>query len=284
MHRSGRTCAVRLPSLIVGLGLCAVLPAFAADKAEIRLPDGTKIEWRGGKKGATLKIEDLPQQSAAVAAGYREGDEVIGIGDRTIRELDLGFVLELWREATSFKVRRKDGEYDMPPAFKGDLALFSSRHSLRPGRPAPPLVLPLRTGGRQDAIQMARGSVVLVSFWATWCRPCIEDMPVLARLHNRFKSSGFSVLGISVDDDPRTAATYLEQHPVPFPCGFAGGMRSEIARRYTVEAIPLTVLIDRQGLMAQVTVGFSPTHQEKKVSASIEALVGGRSPIFVIVD
>src|SRR5215813_10403167 len=56
-------------------------------------------------------------------------------------------------------------------------------------------------------LQEQRGRVVMVNFWATWCGPCRVEMPHLARLYEKYRASGFQLLGINIDEDPRQAAT-----------------------------------------------------------------------------
>ena len=63
-----------------------------------------------------------------------------------------------------------------------------------------------------------RGRVVMVNFWATWCGPCRQEMPQLDRLYQKYKSSGFVLLGVNVDEDARKASDVAAKLGVTFPC------------------------------------------------------------------
>ena len=64
-----------------------------------------------------------------------------------------------------------------------------------------------------------KGKVVFLNFWATWCKPCEEEMPSMERLHQRFKDRGLVVLGISEDADGAVVTPYLKKHKLTFPVG-----------------------------------------------------------------
>lgn len=95
-----------------------------------------------------------------------------------------------------------------------------------------------------------RGRVLLVDYWATWCKPCLMALPGVVAAHRRLHSSGFDVISISIDDDgarPRVAEKVAE-FGMPFPVVFDGkGWKSEIAVANKVLAVPATFLIDRKG-------------------------------------
>src|SRR5215470_16566164 len=77
--------------------------------------------------------------------------------------------------------------------------------AVTPSTPAPDFAL-RSLEGPNLRLQEQRGRVVLVNFWATWCGPCRVEMPHLARLYEKYHASGFQLLGINIDEDPRQAA------------------------------------------------------------------------------
>jgi len=113
----------------------------------------------------------------------------------------------------------------------------------------------LRSGeGRNLRLQEQRGRVVMVNFWATWCGPCRQEMPHLNRLYDKYKSSGFVLLGINIDDDPANAAALAAKLGVSFPVLYDTDKR--VSRLYDLNTMPSTVLIDRDGTVRQLHRGY----------------------------
>lgn len=98
-----------------------------------------------------------------------------------------------------------------------------------------------------------RGQVVLVNYWATWCGPCREEMPGLARLSSELGPKGLAVVGVSVDEGSReTVRQFVKGYKVPYPIAFPEAM-SQMAQG--MEGIPTTILVDREGRVAKTYVG-----------------------------
>src|SRR5207245_60725 len=89
-------------------------------------------------------------------------------------------------------------------------------YGLTEGALAPPLRLPALQGAEVD-LESYRGHVVLVNFWATWCPPCVEEMPSLERLHRALAGEGLVVLGVSIDDDGAALEAFVRRAGVTFP-------------------------------------------------------------------
>ena len=99
-----------------------------------------------------------------------------------------------------------------------------------------------------------RGQVVMVNFWATWCGPCRQEMPHLSRLYDKYKSSGFTLLGVNIDDDPRAAAALAAKLGVHFPVLLDTDKR--VSKVYDMSAMPATLLIDRDGRVRHIHRGY----------------------------
>ena len=84
-----------------------------------------------------------------------------------------------------------------------------------------------------------RGDVVMINFWATWCGPCRQEMPLLDDLYTRYQRVGFNLLGVNIDDDSRRAMQMIEELGVNFPVLFDA--RKEVSKLYEVDAMPVTV-------------------------------------------
>jgi peroxiredoxin len=113
----------------------------------------------------------------------------------------------------------------------------------------------LRTlDGQNLRLGEQRGRVVLVNFWATWCGPCRQEMPHLNKLYEKYKSSGFVLLGVNVDDDSQQAAGVASKLGVKFPVLPDSDKR--VSRQYDLSAMPSTVLIDRDGKVRYLHRGY----------------------------
>ncbi len=109
-------------------------------------------------------------------------------------------------------------------------------------------------GGANLRLAEQRGQVVLVNFWATWCGPCRQEMPHLSRLYDRYRSAGFVLLGVNIDDDPRAAVELATKLGVQFPVLLDTDKR--VSRSYDMSAMPATLLIDRDGRVRHIHRGY----------------------------
>jgi len=109
-------------------------------------------------------------------------------------------------------------------------------------------------GGANLRLGEQRGQVVLVNFWATWCGPCRQEMPHLNRLYDKYRSSGFVLLGVNIDDDPRAAADLAAKLGLRFPVLL--DTDKQVSRVYDMSAMPATLLIDRDGRVRHIHRGY----------------------------
>ncbi|AWI54561.1 redoxin [Aquabacterium olei] len=101
-----------------------------------------------------------------------------------------------------------------------------------------------------------KGRPLLINFWATWCPPCVKEMPELDRFHREFGARGWQVVGLAVDG-PTPVREFLARTPVGFPIGLAGLDGTELATALgnTAGGLPFSVLIDAQGRIRQRKMG-----------------------------
>ena len=108
--------------------------------------------------------------------------------------------------------------------------------------------------GANLRLQEQRGQVVMVNFWATWCGPCRQEMPHLNRLYDKYRASGFVLLGVNIDDDPRAAADLAAKLGLRFPVLL--DTDKKVSRVYDMSAMPATLLIDRDGRVRHIHRGY----------------------------
>jgi len=128
------------------------------------------------------------------------------------------------------------------------------------GQEAPDFALKSATG-ENLRLSEYRGDVVMINFWATWCGPCRQEMPLLDELYSRYQRVGFNLLGVNIDDDSGRAMQMVRELGVTFPVLFDS--RKEVSKLYEVEAMPVTVLVDREGRVRHVHHGYKPGYEEK---------------------
>ncbi|MEE4302420.1 MAG: TlpA disulfide reductase family protein [Pseudomonadales bacterium] len=133
------------------------------------------------------------------------------------------------------------------------------------GAPAPNFTLPSQDGSPVSLADL-RGEVVLLNFWATWCPPCRQEMPLLDQLHSRYSPLGFTLLGVNVEQESELAKQFLANEvPVSFPVLF--DPEESVSELYGVPAMPTSVLIDRKGNVRYIHHGYRPGDEEAMQNA-----------------
>jgi peroxiredoxin len=137
------------------------------------------------------------------------------------------------------------------------LATLLAAPAVRASAPAAAgdFALPARDGGTVQLSEL-RGQVVMINFWATWCGPCRQEMPLLEQLYSKYEPLGFTLLGVNVEPDSAPAQEWLKRTPVTFPILF--DRDNKVSSQFGVEAMPSSVLIDREGKVRHVHRGYKP--------------------------
>lgn len=135
------------------------------------------------------------------------------------------------------------------------LLLFGTVNAANIQGKAPNFTLKSNTG-KNIKLSELRGQVVLLNFWASWCGPCRQEMPLLEKLQQRYSALGFTVLGVNVEEDSSKAKSLLKDIPVSFPILF--DTLNTVSKQYKVSAMPSTVMIDRNGNMRYLHKGYKP--------------------------
>ncbi|MGQ9725017.1 MAG: TlpA disulfide reductase family protein [Tepidimonas sp.] len=113
-----------------------------------------------------------------------------------------------------------------------------------------------RPEGGSVAASEFRGQPLLLNFWATWCPPCVRELPMLDRFYRERKAAGWQVLALAIDQ-PSAVRQFLQRQPLSFPVGLAGFGGTELSRQLGNEngALPYTVVFDRAGRIAHRKLG-----------------------------
>ena len=110
--------------------------------------------------------------------------------------------------------------------------------------------------GKNIKLSELTGNVVLLNFWATWCGPCRQEMPLLNAIHKKYEALGFTVLGVNVEEQSDSARSYIKDSPVDFPILLDSS--NKVSKLFNVVAMPTTVVIGRDGNMRFLHQGYKP--------------------------
>jgi peroxiredoxin len=145
-------------------------------------------------------------------------------------------------------------------------------YALKAGSEAPGFRLPSLAGGQVD-LASQRGKVVVLNFWATWCPPCVAEMPSLERLHRSFSAEGVAVVTVSTDEDEAELRRFVAQRSLTLPVLKDPGGRVA-AGEYRTTGYPETFVLDRNGRVLQHVVGPAEWDSAERLAYLRRALEG----------
>jgi len=108
--------------------------------------------------------------------------------------------------------------------------------------------------GREVDLAKLRGKVVLIDFWATWCGPCVDELPNVLSAYKKLHPKGFEIVGISLDSDQEKLKAFVKDKGMEWPQFFDGkGWQNEVASRYGIHSIPAMWLVNKEGMVASTS-------------------------------
>jgi len=152
------------------------------------------------------------------------------------------------------------------PSFSG-----ASGPAVEVGDQAPAFRL-MSQGGRAIQLSDFAGKFVVLNFWATWCPPCIQELPSLNQFHSRFQDRGVVVLGVSVDEDEQAYRQLVQKAGVEFLTVRDPGRK--VSHQYGTFKYPETYFIDRQGKVVQKVIGQADWSEAQMVQYMEQLLRG----------
>ena len=138
-----------------------------------------------------------------------------------------------------------------------------------PGAAAPQFSLAAR-GGQNVSLAQYKGQVVMINFWASWCGPCRQEMPLLESIYKKYNKLGFTMLGVNVEPDSNAANAWLKETPVSFPILY--DTESKVSKLYDVAGMPTSVIIDRAGKVRLIHRSYRPGDENEYLD-SIRSLI-----------
>jgi peroxiredoxin len=156
----------------------------------------------------------------------------------------------------------------MALALPGWAAADAAADSVAPA--AAPAFTLQSTSGQQVSLAQFKGDVVMINFWASWCGPCRQEMPLLDSIYRKYKDMGFELIGVNVEPDSKAANAWLKVTPVTYPVLY--DPQSQVSQLYQVQAMPTTVIIDRTGTVRYLHRGYVPGDENAYLN-SIRSLI-----------
>jgi thiol-disulfide isomerase/thioredoxin len=147
------------------------------------------------------------------------------------------------------------------------LLVASAASALAPGDAPPAIDMPDQAGKKVNLSEL-KGKVVVVDFWASWCGPCKQEMPVLEVLHKKYAKEGLVIVGVNIDNNPKKMNNFLRGTPVSFR--IVHDRKLAVASKYEPETMPSSYFIARDGKIRYVHEGF-----RKKDAGEIEERIKG---------
>ena len=126
------------------------------------------------------------------------------------------------------------------------------------GKPAPDFQLQ-NLDGQSITLSKLKDKPVLINFWATWCRPCVSEMPYLQEIYNEWSDTELVVLAINMGDSPQAVEQFLQEHNLSLPVLL--DTKKVVAPKYGIKYIPTTFFIDKNGIVQEKIIGAFPNKE-----------------------
>lgn len=273
---------VGLALLAASVGLIALgLPLNAEEAAASAKPDPMVIGASLVQRKSGCKVRMVYENGPAYKAGLRTGDRLLQVNGKAVDGLKNHDVIHLIQQKDPVVLQIRDSagktrsltiakvkhsavtkEWDGLPNF-----LHDPLDELKPGDVAPDITA-LYLDGKQIKLSDWRGKPVLVVFWATWCVPCVNEIPTLLDVYRKYHDKGLEILGVSFDSDKLKLDKFLTDEKIPWPQHFDGmAFDGGISMEWGLSFIPVVALIDKHGKIVEENL---PVQQiEKAVQAAL---------------
>jgi thiol-disulfide isomerase/thioredoxin len=211
-----------------------------------------------------ISMEELLQQLDAAAADTSDADAA------TKAEASYYGVLTQREKPEDFK-KRADAHIAKFPDFKGNTQLTSQlkRAETEAKLKTEPFSMKFTAvDGREVDVEAMRGKVILIDFWATWCGPCIGEIPNVVAAYKKLHDKGFEIIGISFDQDKDKLVSLTKEKEMTWPQFFDGkGWGNEFGKKYGISGIPTMWLINKQGMVVDTSARGGLAEKVEKLLA-----------------
>jgi thiol-disulfide isomerase/thioredoxin len=249
-------------AILISGGLRAQAPAAAPSASEeaakavaaelSQLVEQVKAKLNAGKTTeADLKPELAAFDALSAKHAAEKTDEVAMIGLMKAR-----LYLEVFKDSKTGIAQLKQLKADFPatqlatkidPFIANLEAEALAEETTAVGKTFTPFA-EKDLSGAPLALPTGKGKVVLVDFWATWCGPCVAELPNVIAAYQKYHDRGFEIVGVSLDKDRAALDAFIAEHKMTWPQYFDGrGWENKLAQAYGIHSIPATFLLDGEG-------------------------------------
>ena len=235
------------PAVLLALGLALAAPSFLqAAEPDPNDPLVQQIKAAEDRRDAAYKKDG----EKAAMMQYRADVEKL-IAENPTRPEPYGGLYEVALESSDADARPLFVRLVNSPVAPERMRASAQRQIARLDLVGKPLDLKFTAfDGRSVDLASLRGKVVMIDFWATWCGPCMQELPALRETVAKFKERGVEIVGISLDKDRDKLNTVVTREKMTWPQFFDGnGWKNEMAVRFGVQSIPALWLVDQQGVL-----------------------------------
>jgi peroxiredoxin len=260
-----------LPSLLVAAA-AAILPSLASAQPEAtpakpapaaRPTAGIQTEFKPLFDRIQAKLAAGKHTPGDLAAELKDFDALLARhrGEKTddvaiVSLMKARLYLEVFEDKATGAALLKQIKADFPESrIAADidqviLAIekeIAAETLLAPGKPFPPFS-EKDLDGQPLSLAAYRGKIVLIDFWATWCGPCVAELPNVLAAYEKYHGRGFEIVGISLDQDKAALTSFIKEHQMTWAQYFDGlGWKNKLGQEYGINAIPATFLVDGEG-------------------------------------
>lgn len=186
----------------------------------------------------------------------------------------LSFAFSLLTSCTNTQTASVNGN-SSAPANTGSDAPPEKKKVVYPPAPSAIMQADIKLlDGTTFKLQDKKGKVMLVNLWATWCIPCVAEMPHIVEMQEKFKDKGFEVIGLDSDDESKEQIeAFAAKQKLNYQLGWAdGALMSEFIKITRLQGIPQSILINREGQLTGIFTGGGPS-TVNKLKETVEKVV-----------